>query len=112
MHKTTYSLVENNYMFLVDLNSLNDPDDIKSDDCGHWIHNGGKSINAAVKFQNEKVVDVQSIGKSATPDENRRLYSLVRTYYNHDPHKDFKRILYHIFGEFKLVDYYYYNLYV
>jgi len=33
-------LVENNYMFLVNLNSLDDPDDIKSDDCGHWIHNG------------------------------------------------------------------------
>ena len=70
-------LVENNYMFLVDLNSLDDPDDIKSDDCRHWIHNGRKSINAAVKFQNKKVVDVQSIRKSATPDENRRLYSLV-----------------------------------
>ena len=28
-------LVENNYMFLVDLTSLDDPDDIKSNDCGH-----------------------------------------------------------------------------
>ena len=99
-------LVENNYMFLVDLNLLDDPDDIKSDDCGHWMHNGRKSIHVAVKFQNENVIDVQSIGKSTTPDENSRVYCLVRTYYIHDPHKDFKRILYHIFGEFKIASYF------
>lgn len=32
-------LVEQNYTFLVDLNSLDDPDDIKSDDCGHMASN-------------------------------------------------------------------------
>ena len=92
-------LVENNYMFLVDLTSLDVPDDIKSDDCGHWVHNGRKSTHVAVKCRNGKVTDVRFIGKSMPPDENSRAYCLIRTYYSHDPHEDFKRIFYHIFGE-------------
>ena len=89
-------LVENNYMFLVDLTLLDDPDDIKSDDCGHWVHNGRKSTHIAVKCRNGKVTDVRSIGKSMPPDENSRsrVYCLVCTYYSHDPHEDFKRIFY------------------
>ena len=66
-------LVENNYMFLIDLNSLGDPEDIKSDDCGHWVHNGHKSTHVAVKCQNGKVTDVRSIGKSTPSDENSRV---------------------------------------
>ena len=92
-------LVEDNYMFLVDLTSLEDPDDIKCDDCGHWVHNGCKSTHVAVKCRNGKVMDVKSIGKSTPLDENSRMYCLFRTYYSHDPHEDFKRIFYHIFGE-------------
>ena len=88
-----------NYMFLVNLMSLDDPDDIKSDDCGHWVHNGCKSTCVAVKSQNRKVINVKSLGKLISPDENSSVYCLVRTYYAHDPHDDFKRILYHIFGE-------------
>ena len=92
-------LVENNYMFLVNLTSLNDPDDIKSDDCGHWVHNGRKSTYVAVKSQNGKVSNVKSIVKPMPPDENGTVYCLVRTYYIHDPHGDFKRVFYHIFGK-------------
>lgn len=95
-------LVEENYMLLVDLSALDDPDDIKSDDCGHWIHNGRKSTTVTVKSRNGKVVDVKSITgrKSSIPqDENSRTFRLVRTYYSHDPNNYFKRIFYHIFGE-------------
>ena len=41
-------LVEENASFLVDLNQLGHIDDIKSDDCGHWIHNGRKTTKVAV----------------------------------------------------------------
>ena len=92
-------LVDNNYMFLVNLSSLHDPDDIKSDDCGHWIHNGRKSTYVAVKSQNGNVIDVKSTAKPIPPDENSTIYCLVRTYYIHDPCDDFKRIFYHIFSE-------------
>jgi len=56
----------------------------------------------AVKSQNGKVVDVKFLSerKSCTPqDENSRTFCLVRTYYSHDPRNYFKRIFYHIFGE-------------
>ena len=92
-------LVENNYMFLVDLSSLDDPEDIKSDDCGHWVHNGRKSIIVAVTSQSGKVTDVKRIEKPMPPDENSTVYTLIRTYYAHDPHQYFKRIFYQIFGK-------------
>jgi len=93
-------LVENNYMFLVNLSSLDDPDDIKSDDCGHWVHKGRKSTTVAVEFQNKKVAQVKKIEQLIPPDENSSVYTFVRTYYAHDPYNYFKRIFYHIFGEF------------
>ena len=29
-----------------------------------------------------------------------KVFTLVRTYYSHNPHVDFKRIFYHYYGEF------------
>ena len=68
-------LVENNHMFLVNLSSLDDPDDIN--DCGHWVHKGQKSIIVAVQSQNGKVTDVE---QHIPPDENSTVYTSVQTY--------------------------------
>ena len=46
--------VQQNCTLVVDLNALEDPDDIKSDDCGHWEHNGRKSIKVAVWMKGNK----------------------------------------------------------
>ena len=91
-------LIEDNYMFLVDLSVWRS----WRYDCGHWIHNGRKSTTVIMKSQNGKVVDVKSIKrkKSSIPqDENSRTFCLVRTCYSQDPNNSFKQIFYHIFGE-------------
>ena len=94
-------LVEQNASFVVDLDQLDHPDDIKSDDCGHWIHNGQKSTKIAVWKRNGVVVRVLSTAKTrkSPPDENSELYTLVRVYYTNDPHSDFKRTYYCLYGE-------------
>lgn len=94
-------LVEQNASFIVDLDQLDHPDDIKSDDCGHWIHNGRKSTKIAVWKRNGVVVRVLSTAKTrkSQPDENSELYTLVRVYYTNDPHSDFKRTYYYLYGE-------------
>ena len=92
-------LVEENCIFIISLKYLDDPDDIKSDDNGHWIHNGRKTTYVSVWYKNESIIDIKSIPKLVHPDENSQIYSLVRTYYTHDPHDDFKRIFYHLFGK-------------
>ena len=84
---------------MISLKCLEDPDDIKSDDSGHWIHNGRKTTCVSVWHKNGSVFNVKSIPKLINPDENSQVYSLVRTYYVHDPHHDFKRIFYHLFGK-------------
>jgi len=92
--------IEQNCSFVVDLKSLQDPDDLKSDDCGHWIHNGRKSTSVAVWLASGKVVCVKATTKSTALDENSKVFTLLRSYYSHDPHEDFKTTLYHLFGEF------------
>ena len=94
-------LVEENASFLVDLNQLGHVDDIKSDDCGHWVHNGRKTTKVAVWISKGSITKVASTSKNSknSPDENSKLFTLVRIYYVHDPHSDFKRTYYYLYGE-------------
>ena len=93
-------LVEENVSFLVDINQLSHVDDIKADDCGHWIHNGRKTTKVAVWTSKGAITKVVSINKNFKnpPDENSKLFMLVRVYYVHDPHSDFKRTYYYLYG--------------
>lgn len=93
--------VEENASFLVDLDKLAHVDDIKSDDCGHWKHNGRKTMKVAVWNNKSKITKVVSTSKTihSPPDENSKLYTLSRVYYVNDPHSDFKRTYYYLYGE-------------
>ena len=93
--------VESNATFVVNLSKLDHADDIKADDCGHWIHNGRKTTKVVVWKSNSVVTGVVSTSKSkkTAPDENSEIYSLIRVYYNHDPHSDFKRTFYYLYGK-------------
>lgn len=91
--------IANNHTFVVNLKSLDHPDDLKSDDCGHWIHKGRKSSKVAVWFCNDQVVCVKSTCSVTPPDENSKLFTLVRSYFSHDPHGDFKRTFYFLYGK-------------
>ena len=95
-------LVEQNAAFVVNLGQLDHADDIKADDCGHWIHNGRKSTKITLWKRNGVVTTVLSTSKcrKSPPDENSELYTLVRVYYTHDPHSDFKRTYYYLYGEY------------
>lgn len=93
--------VEENASFLVDLDKLDHVDDIKSDDCGHWKHNGRKTIKVAVWSTKSKISVVSTSKKAKSPpDENSRLYTLSRVYYVNDPHDDFKRTYYYLYGKY------------
>ena len=73
--------VESNATFVVNLSKLDHADDIKADDCGHWIHNGRKTTKVVVWKSNSVVTRVVSTSKSkkTAPDENSEIYSLIRT---------------------------------
>lgn len=90
-------LVEENASFL---NQLSHVDDSKADDCGHWIHNRRKTTKVAVWTSKGAITKVVSINKNSKspPDENSKLFMLVRVYYVHNPHSDFKRTYYYLYG--------------
>ncbi|XP_065893381.1 uncharacterized protein [Dysidea avara] len=96
------TLVEDNLCFVVDLSKLAHVDDIKADDCGHWIHNGKKTTKVAVWKHGNVISKVVSTKASSPPDENSQLYTLVRVYYVNDPHGDFKRTHYYLFDDKQL----------
>ena len=87
------TMVEDNLSFVADLSKLAHVDDIKADDCGHWIHNGKKTTKVVVWKHGSAISKVVHTKASSPPDENSKLYTLVRVYYVNDPHGDFKRIL-------------------
>ena len=93
--------VERNATFVIDLAKLDHADDIKADDCGHWIHNGRKTTKVVGWKKNGVITRVASTskGRKVPPDENSELYTLVRVYYTHDPHSDFKRTYYYLYGK-------------
>ena len=57
--------VEENASFVVYLYKLDHIDDIKSDDCGKWKHNGRKIIKVAVWRKNSTITKVVSTSKKA-----------------------------------------------
>ena len=93
------TLVENNLSFVIDLSKLAHIDDIKSDDCGHWVHTGKNTTKVAVWKQGIQITKVVFVKTSSPPDENSQLYTLVRVCYVQDPHEDFTRTYYYLFGE-------------
>ena len=67
---------------------------------GHWVHNGMKTTKVAVRKQGIQITKVVSVKTSSPPDENSQLHTLVRVYYVHDPHEDFKRTYNYLVNEY------------
>ena len=70
------TMVEDNLSFVADLSKLAHVDDIKADDCGHWIHNGKKTPKLLYGSTEVQFLKLYYILKP--PDENSKLYTLVR----------------------------------
>ena len=58
-------MVEENASFLIDISQLSHVDDIKADDCGHWIHNGRKTTKVAVWISKGAITKVVSTNKNS-----------------------------------------------
>ena len=94
--------VESSSTFVIDLNSLKDPDDVKKDNFGVWHHNG--SHNQTFECCISSSGDVQ-IGYSvfSPPNAQWEQYSLRRLHSKHPTNCRFKRMLCFITGIQKYV---------
>ena len=67
--------------FVVDLESLQHPDDIKKDDFGKWIYSGSHSVSYAA-YQSNQSLDFERL--TGTPSSNAgNIFQLRRINYNH-----------------------------
>ena len=80
--------VENNCTFIVDSSKLECPEDIRSDDCGVWCNNGVRV--SIVSWNND---EAKVISRRYTKDKKKRHeYSIIRTYFVHKSHSDFRKM--------------------
>ena len=86
--------VENNCTFIVDSSKLECPEDIRSDDCGVWRNNGVRV--SIVSWNND---EAKVISRRYTKDKKERHeYSIIRTYFVHKSHSDFRKMITKITG--------------
>ena len=52
-------LVELNCIFVISLKCFEDPEDTKSDDSGHWIHNGCKTVYISLQYKNGNITNIK-----------------------------------------------------
>lgn len=91
--------VKNSAIFIVDTTKLKDPNDLKSDDMGGWIHKG-KPVRF-YKLQrctsSGEVFGVNPSSKSAG-----KAYKLTRIYYHHRGTTEFRKTIFYVNSKFLL----------
>jgi hypothetical protein len=81
-------------VFIVNLNSLKNPNDIKADDMGSWIHKG-KPIRY---FELDQGDDGEVLLAKPCSSEDSNYYKLTRVYYHHKGTPQFRKTLFYVTG--------------
>ena len=82
--------------FVVDLESLQHPDDIKKDDFGKWVYSGSHSVSYAAYQSNHKL-DFERV--TGTPSSNAgNIFQLRRINCHHPTNSQCQRLLAFVTG--------------
>lgn len=80
--------------YIVDLDALQDPGDVKRDNFGMWIYSGSHNASFQSRITDEGVVEIGNEAKGG----DWRNYSLRRLHSVHPSHKEFRRMIAFIKG--------------
>lgn len=91
--------IQSSSTFVVDLNFLKDPDDVKKDNFGVWHHNGShnQSFECCITANGDVQIGYSHFGQH--DDALWERYSLRRLHSNHPTNSKFKRMLSFITGK-------------
>ena len=85
--------VQSNMSFVIDMNAIQNPLDLRADDNGDWLHNGLRTICLSIS----KRGNVEILSKNGRPKMNiswgAKLYCMKRTYHAFKSSPDFKRMI-------------------
>lgn len=85
--------VQSNVSFVVDMDAIKNPLDLRADDNGAWLHNGIRTIWLSVS----KRGDVEILSRKGRPKMSisggAKLYCMRRTYHALKSSPDFKRMI-------------------
>ena len=79
-----------NSAYVVDLQSLDDPTDIRADDNGIWEHNGSPNTYISVHREGDGSHKIYKRTKLGSTSHH---FKLTRRYYRHSDSPDFRRII-------------------
>ena len=96
-HQWPLNIMKNS-TFVIDLNSLKDPDDVKKDNFGVWKHNGSHNQSFQCCVSDDKVHIGPSIF-SQTGGRQWEAFSLRRLHSKHPAKDSFRRMLCFITGK-------------
>ena len=87
--------VNKNSSFVVCLDSLNDPDDLKADENGVWNRKGSPVTYISVHSKGNKCVTC----RRSKMGQSSHHYKVTRMYYKHSDSPDFSRIIVTVHSE-------------
>ena len=86
--------------FVIDVTSLQHPDDIKKDSFGKWQHSGSHTITFKVDILENDIVDVH---KAEIGETGSGIYYLRRLNSTHPSNSKCKRLIAHLSGKYYYV---------
>ena len=92
-------MIENSSTYVIDLDSLQDPDDVKKDNFGVWKYTGSHVNDFQCRIMESGKVKV---GKGVLSSSDKyEQFSLRRLYSTHPTNSKFRRMLAFITGKYK-----------
>ena len=88
--------IQKNAVFVIDATRLKSPDDIRADDLGVWVNNGVRRSFLTCKSVGNTISKVEVVSKE--PNMPLKYYQLMKSYFYHKQSKDYKRIIYQLYG--------------
>lgn len=91
--------VQHNVTFVIDVNKLEDPLDIRADQNGTWIRKGSPIAYVSIHSKD----GVTCVYRRPKMGNHSNHYKITRTYYRHSSSPDFFRIIAVAYGKFLFV---------
>ena len=85
--------IQHSCTFVVDLNCIADPNDLRADDCGVWKHKGLRKTWVIVDEECKVVYQRREHPPSLRTDQPGHLYLLSRIYHALQSSEDFRRMI-------------------
>ena len=96
------TFIQESVSFIVNLDSLENPDDVLADDLGAWKHNGVDTCHVHISFSRQRVKKVEKCKPGMSSASS---YLVKRVYRIHGTDETLKKLTAYVYGKFYFYQY-------